>query len=79
MKIMSIMLGVLVAGCGMGGPSITDITCQAGHGTCFVAHCDARSPEKCKSYFHKQCPNGFDDQSYGIETPGHHDRLVTCH
>lgn len=78
MKKLIILAVLLMVGCTSNSPSKTDITCQSGHGTCYVVHCDGRATQECESFFKKLCPKGFEDQAYGIVTEGHQDRLVTC-
>lgn len=69
---------LLLVGCGLGGPKLDDITCQSGHGTCYVVHCEGRPTQECESHFKKFCPKGFEDRHYGNGTPGHQDRLLEC-
>lgn len=80
MKKVIILVGLALVGCGIGGPSKTDITCQKGYGNCYVVHCDKRSLTDCQSYFHNFCPKGFADSHYGNDDPrtGAYDRLVEC-
>ena len=77
MKTFIIALLLVLVACNH-SPSKTDITCQSGHGTCYVVHCEGRETQDCQSYFKNFCPKGFEDKAYGIVTPGNQDRLVEC-
>lgn len=68
---------LLIVGCSH-APSKTNITCQSGHGTCYVVHCERRTAEDCESYFPRMCPKGFEQTTYGIVTADQQDRLVEC-
>lgn len=78
MKRLIILLGLTLMACGVDAPSKTDITCQSGHGTCYIVHCEARDPHECTSYFPKFCPKAEEFRPYGIVTDTQRDYLLEC-
>lgn len=77
MKKLLLLGALMLAGCS-GAPDKVEMTCPAGHGTCYMVHCEGRSLQQCESYFKGFCPKGFKDTPYGINTPDTRDVYLEC-
>jgi hypothetical protein len=77
MKKLFLFAALVLVGCSNPPPKV-EMTCPAGHGTCYMVHCESRSTQECESYFKGFCPKGFKDTSYGIVSSDTHDFYLEC-